>query len=202
VLAVVAALPLAALAQEAAPSLPEDPRAARFREVERGLFAGFDMGYLAIFKTPVADPVKFPYTRGNEGGTAGGFLAGVHVGYDITPRLALAVFVLGSSEKASAAYGAFDVFAAGADLRYAFLALPDANGVERFHAYAHARGGYARTTPQGLFGTSDVLVEGGLGIEYFTRLRHFSVGLAADGLYFTKVKAAGIAVLPTLRYAF
>ncbi len=199
--ALLAALPLAASAQDAAPQLPEDPRAARFREVERGLFAGFEVGYLHLTKTPTQDRVRFPYA-GEDGGAAGGLLVGVHVGYDVLPRLALSAFVLGSSAKADPSYGAFDVAAAGADLRFAFLAFPDSQGVERVHLYLHGRGGYLRSRPEGLFARSDLLLGGGLGIEYFTRLRHFSVGLALDGVYVQKAKVPGFLVAPTLRYTF
>jgi hypothetical protein len=195
-----AALPPGSFAQEAAPQLQEDPRAARFREVERGFFVGFEVGYLGITKTPA--PTGSGFVTQGEGGFANGFLAGIHLGYDITSRLALAVFALGSNPRASASYGSFNLFAVGGDARFAFAAVPDVNGVERLFFYVHGRGGWLKTTPKDLFGDTDVLLQGGLGVEYFTRLRHFSVGLAADGLYFTKAKAPGFAVVPTLRYTF
>jgi hypothetical protein len=46
------------------------------------------------------------------------------------------------------------------------------------------------------------MIAGGPGVEYYTRLRHFSIGLAADALYALKAKAAGYAVYPTIRYTF
>ena len=49
---------------------------------------------------------------------------------------------------------------------------------------------------------NDVLAQGGVGLEYFTRLRHFSLGVMVDGLYFTDAKASGLSVVPTLRYTF
>ena len=51
-------LPALALAQDAAPQLQEDPRAARFKDVERGFFIGFEAGYIGLLDTPVADPEK------------------------------------------------------------------------------------------------------------------------------------------------
>lgn len=195
------ALPLAAAGQEAAAALPEDPRAPRFREVERGIFAGVEVGYLGILKTPVADRQNFPYA-GTGGGMASGIVSGLLVGYDLTPRLAVSLFGWQGNASARQSYGAFSVTAAGGDVRYAFLGTRDANEVERLYFYLHARGGYVFTSPEGLFGNEDVLAQGGLGVEYFTRLRHFSLGLVADGLYFTRAKAAGFAVFPTLRYTF
>ncbi len=38
-------LPALALAQDAAPQLQEDPRAAKFKDVERGFFIGFEAGW-------------------------------------------------------------------------------------------------------------------------------------------------------------
>jgi hypothetical protein len=201
VLLAAALLPAAAHAQESAPALPEDPRAPRFKEVERGFFTGFEVGYLSLFKTPTADRAKFPFA-GAEGGNASGFLVGADVGYDLTSRLALSVFALGGNARASVSYGAFSVFVAGGDLRVAVLGASDKYGVERFHLYLHGRGGWLLTTPEGLLGHNDVYLAGGPGVEYTTHLRHFAVGLAADVSYLTKAKAAGLAITPTVRYTF
>ena len=90
----------------------------------------------------------------------------------------------------------------GLDLRYAYRGTRDRNDWERFFLYVHARGAYAMTYPKGLFGTSDVLVQVGPGVDYFTRLRHFSIGFALDYVYATKAKASGFAAYPTVRYTF
>jgi hypothetical protein len=202
----VAAAPLAlfalsAGAQEAAPTLQEDPRAAKFKDVERGFFVGFDAGWLSFFETPVADPVSHPYA-GEDGGMSGGILIGLNAGYDVLPRLAFSVFAVGSTQSADVDYGAFSIYAVGLDARYSFWSMKDRNGWERLFAYVHARGGYARTRPTGLFGDVETLLSAGAGIEYFTRLRHFSVGLAADGVYAAKAGALGWALYPTVRYTF
>jgi hypothetical protein len=200
-LAIALALPLAAAAQESAPALQEDPRAARFDEVERGFFVGFEAGYLRLFDTPTADRAKFPYA-GEGGGAAGGLLVGTHVGVDLGKWLAVSIFALGGNERASVDYGAFSVVAVGGDLRLSVWGSRDRNELERFFVYVHGRGGVARTYPEGLFGTDEILVAGGPGIEYFTRLRHFSIGLAADYTYAVKAKASGVSVYPTVRYTF
>jgi hypothetical protein len=188
-------------AQDAAPAPAADPRAPRYRDVERGLFVGFETGWLGLLKTPNHDPVKFPFATGG-GGSAGGSVIGLHLGYDLGERLSVALFAEGASEKASASYGAFDLLVAGLDLRYAFYGRLDRNGYRRFFIYVHGRGGYLLTHPTGLFGDTDVLVGGGLGAEYYTQLRHFSVGLQVDGLYVLSAKAAGFAVTPVVRYTF
>lgn len=195
------ALPVATSAQDAAPALQEDPRAARFRDVERGFFLGFEMGYLHLLDTPTAEPVDFPYA-GESGGTAGGLLVGVNAGVDLGSRLSVSIYGAGGNQRASVDYGAFSLYSAGLDVRVSLLGRRDRNGFERLFVYVHGRGGYAKTWPVGLFGEDDVLVAGGVGVEYFTRLRHFSLGLAADYVHATKAGAGGIAVYPTLRYTF
>jgi hypothetical protein len=201
-LALVAAalLPALALGQESAPVMPEDPRAPRFREVERGFFTGFEVGYLTLFKTPTADLVKHPATA--DGGRSDGFLVGVNAGYDLTSWLAFSGYALGASSTASLAYGAFSVLSVGGDVRLSFPGARDRYGTERLHLYLHARGGWLVTRPLGLFGDSDLYFAGGPGISYDTHLRHFSVGLAIDGAYVAKAKAAGLAITPTVRYTF
>lgn len=191
----------AARAQDAAPRLQEDPRAAKFRDVERGFFVGFEAGWLSLMKTPTADAVAHPYA-GAGGGRSGGLNVGLNVGVDVGSRVAVSLFAVGANERASVDYGAFGLYAGGLDVRVAFWSMKDRNGWERFFTYAHARGGYALTRPKGLFGDVETLGAAGVGVEYYTRLRHFSVGMAADAEYAAKAKAFGYAVYPTVRYTF
>ena len=195
------AVPARAAAQDAAPPLQENPHSARFKDVERGFFIGFDAGYLRFLNTPTADPAAYPYA-GKSGGAAGGTLVAVELGRDLTPHLAVSLFAQGGNQRANVSYGAFTVLAGGADVRFAFYGRKDRNDWERLLLYVHARGGYARTYPKGLFGTTDLIVQAGPGVEYFTKLRHFSVGAAVDFVRATKAKANGVAVYPTVRYTF
>ncbi len=195
-------LPAAALAQEAAPRLQEDPRAARFKDVERGFFIALESGYLRLLDTPAAlDPATFPLAR-TSGGSAGGVMVGVLFGVDLGKRLSVALYGQGGNERASRDYGAFSLFAGGLDVKLAVLGRRDRNDWERLYVYVHGRGGYARTYPEGLFGKDDLVVQAGPGVEYFTQLRHFSVGLGADFVRATKAGVNGFAVYPTVRYTF
>ena len=199
------AAPGRAAAQDAAPPLQENPHSARFKDVERGFFLGFEAGYLSFLDTPVADPKAYPQPGAageSSGGRSGGATIGMNLGYDFTPRLAVALFLQGASQKASVNYGAFSVLAAGGDVRFAYYGSKDRNDWERLLLYVHARAGYAKTYPTGLFGTTDVIVQGGPGIEYFTKLRHFSIGAALDYVRATKAGANGVALYPTVRYTF
>ncbi len=199
--ALVLLVPALALGQDSAPQLQEDPRAAKFKDVERGFFVGFEAGYLGFFDTPTADKVKYPLA-GDSGGSSGGMLVGASIGVDLHRFLSVAIFAQGGNEKAGSNYGAFSLLSAGADVRVALKGWRDRNDWQRLFVYAHARGGYAQTTPEGLFGKSDLVVAGGPGIEYFTKLRHFSVGAALDAVYATKAGAFGYALYPTVRYTF
>ena len=194
-------LPALALAQDAAPQLQEDPRAAKFRDVERGFFIGFEAGYQGWLDTPTADPAKFPLA-GTSGGSAGGLEIAVLVGTDIGSRMSFALYAQGGNAKASPDYGAFGLYSGGADLRVAVLGRTDRNDWERFYLYLHGRAGYAKSYPEGLFATSDFVVAAGPGIEYYTRLRHFSVGFAADFVRATKAGANGYTIYPSVRYTF
>jgi hypothetical protein len=197
-----AALALAgpARAQDVAPGAVEDPRAARFADVERGLSIGFEAGGLGLTRTPTSDKAKFPFT--GDGGTSRGVVVALTLGLDLGSRATVSLFGAGTNQRAGASYGAFDLLAAGLDLRWAFLGQKDRNDWERFFVYAHARGGLATSHPRGLFGTSETLLGAGLGVEYYTQLRHFSVGLQLDGLYALQAKAPGYALTPTVRYTF
>jgi hypothetical protein len=199
--ALIVVLPLLAAGQEAAPRLQEDPRVARFRDVERGLFVGFEAGYLRLQDTPTDDPAKFPYA-GTSGGASGGMVVGVTLGMDLGTRLSVALVGQGGNQKARASYGAFSLYGGGADVRFALIGVKDRNDWERFYLYVHGRGVYALTRPEGLFGSNDLLIQGGPGVEYYTRLRHFSIGLAGDYVYATKAGSSGFAVYPTVRYTF
>jgi hypothetical protein len=201
-LALALGLPALALGQQAAPQLQEDPRRARFRDVERGLFVGFEVGYLGLLETPTADREKFPLA-GEEGGRASGFPAvGILLGVDLGKRLSAALFLQGANLETSTDYGAFDLFAAGGDLKLNLLGYDDRNGIERLYVYVHARGGVAKTSPEGLFGADEVIAAVGPGLEYYTQLRHFSIALGADAVYASEAGAFGFAVYPTLRYTF
>ena len=194
-------LPALALAQDSAPQLQEDPRAARFRDVERGFFVGFEAGYLGFFDAPTADPEKFPLA-GTSGGSAGGLVGAIVVGVDVGKRLSLALFAQGTSAEANPNYGAFSLYAGGLDVKIAVFGTRDRNDWERFWVFVHGRGGIAKTYPEGLFGTDEVIFAGGPGIEYYTRLRHFSIALTADYVYASEAGQGGYAVYPTVRYTF
>jgi len=195
------ALFVPAAAQAAAPAKP------RLNEVERGFWVGSSVG--AVF---------YPTLPGAGGdGLASGALVGVEAGVDILPVLQLGVLVWGQAVGADVEYrgitdpeldpkgarGDFQSMLAGASLRFSFLRFADDNGIDRTFVYARAAGGAAVSRPVGVVGDG-IWFGGGLGVEYFTRLRHFSVGLEVDGLGMQtdEGEAMGFAVLPRIAYTF
>jgi hypothetical protein len=196
-------VPALALGQDAAPQLQEDPRAAKFNDVERGFFIGFDAGYLTLLRTPTKDATKFQ-VAGSSGGRAGGVLVGVIAGVDLGRHLSVGLFAQGGNERASANYGAFSILSAGLDVKWAFWSWRDRNDWERLFVFVHGRAGYLQSYPEGLFATGETVAQYGVGVEYFTKLRHFSLGAVLDGVSLPQreLTPAGFALYPTIRYTF
>jgi surface antigen len=196
-------VPALALGQDAAPQLQQDPRAAKFKDVERGFFIGFDAGYLTLTRTPTKDTAKFQ-VAGDSGGRAGGVLVGVIAGVDIGRHLSVGLFAQGGNERADANYGAFSILSAGVDVKWAFWNWRDRNDWERLFLFAHGRAGYLQSYPDGLFATGETVTQYGIGVEYFTKLRHFSLGAVLDAVTLPQreLAPAGFALYPTIRYTF
>lgn len=199
--AAVLVVPGLALAQRA-PS--QDRAAVTFQEVERGLFFGVGAGLSAITNPPAAADRQRPFSWGQS--------ATVEVGYEVLDRFSLALFVMGSANTASATYtgfsqnqgasGDFTSLTPGLTARVSLIGFADTHGVDRTFLYLRAGAGYAMFWPKALLPDSEVMVFGGPGIEYFTRLRHFSIGLEVMGSYLLTHAATGFVVQPSLRYAF
>src|SRR5512140_2768993 len=191
----------AALASSAAlgqsPAAPQsDKPAETFNEVERGFYVGTQAGPFFILNAP-ADPAisPRPFAPGQVGALASAGL-----------------FLLGTANRAGSEYkgysptksysGDFAALIPGAAARINVLGLADANQTRRTFLYVRAVAGYALFSPRQLLPTPDILVFGGAGVEYYTRLRHFSIGVEITGTFLVSSQALGFAVTPSLRYAF
>lgn len=199
--------PAFAFAQEAPagadrPTLP-------YREVERGLWVSSDIGGVFYFQLPGA---------GGEGQTATGALIGIEAGYDVTRSLQLGLVVWGQSVGAPVTYegitdpaldpkdarGDFYSLLAGPSLRYSFLRFADDNGVDRTFLYGRVAGGLALNRPVGILEENGLFGTAAVGVEYFTRLRHFSVGIEAGAIAVDvdPEPALGVTLLPHVTYTF
>ena len=197
----------AARAQAAAPVLtaaeaPPD-------EIERGVFLGLDVGPSFLTGAPAPAGTNSPFTTG--------VTVRLEVGLDIGRFVSLSLFFAGTTYGANADYvgasggnasGDFSSIAGGLAVRWNAIGFADSQGVQRTWLYLKAAAGYALLKPNALFspdptsGYGSILVFGGPGVQYYTRLRHFSVGVEVVASYLLKPKTFGFAVTPNLRYAF
>lgn len=193
----VAIAPLAAFGQA-----PGDKPAETFREVERGIFLGASAGPFFIFNPPATDPAQRKLSPGQNGT--------LEVGIDLGELASLSVFAMVTANRADSSYtgtsggsysGDFSSLVPGASVRVNLLGLADANQTRRTFFYLRGGAGYAIFSPSKLLGP-DLLVFAGPGVEYYTRLRHFSIGVEVTGTVLVGSLAFGVAVTPSLRYAF
>lgn len=195
------------LAMPAAAQRQGGQRAEALREVERGVWVGSSVGAVYYFDLP-----------GEGAASSAGSLIGLEVGVDLGRDLQLGVVVWGQSVGAPADYlgitddsldpkrsrGDFQTMMLGGMLRYSFLRLSDENGIDRTFFYARVAGGPTLSRPIGIVDEQGFFALAGLGVEYFTRLRHFSIGLEIDGigLLGDLGDAFGAAILPHVKYTF
>src|SRR5512146_1242782 len=183
---------------------PSDKPAETFNEVERGFYVGTQAGPFFILNAP-ADPASpRPFAPGQVGG--------LEAGYDFGAFASAGLFLLGTANRAGSEYkgysptksysGDFAALIPGVAARINVLGLADANQTRRTFLYVRAGAGYALFSPRQLLPTPDILVFGGAGVEYYTRLRHFSIGVELTGTFLVSSQALGFALTPSLRYAF
>jgi hypothetical protein len=196
---VCAALAFPALAHAQAAG---DRPAESFEEIERGLYFSVLGGPSFIFNPPASQGPR-PFSPGQ--------MAQVEVGVDLGERLSLGFFVMGASNRAGSDYvgysggaasGDFSMLVPGAVARLHLVGFADAQEVQRTWLYVRGGVGYAMFSPELLLPDPDILVFAGPGVEYYTRLRHFSVGVEVTGSFLVQSQSFGFAVTPNLRYAF
>lgn len=194
----------AASAQEAPAAAPtKDKAAVTYNEVERGIYLGATAGPLFILNPPATSGPR-PFSPGQ--------MAQVEVGFDIGDRLSVGAFLTGSANKENADYqgssggtasGDFGMLIPGGNVRLNILGFADSQGTTRTYLYVRGGAGYVFYGPVELLrDVHDFLAFGSVGVEYYTRLRHFSLGLEASGAFLLPSGTVGFALTPSLRYAF
>lgn len=184
----------------------EDRPALKVNEVEHGAFFGVEAGGLFLFGP----------ANSQNGGFSPGRSFGVTAGYEIQDFLSLAVLVMGSSVSTPSGFssdytpeggsspmrGNFSSLLLGGLVKVSPIGFTDSNNVKRFFLFARLGGGYALMGPKNFYEGGDIALLGGIGVEYFTRLRHFSLGLSADFFYGIQHMGPGFSLTPALRYTF
>lgn len=185
--------PSAAFAAEATPEVREQEP---IRKVERGVFAVLEGGPSYLVASDAAADYGF------------GLGLSVHLGYDILPVLNLSV---GAS--ALLAQGTLPpVDGAGAQVDDRLYLTPSLRAqfavftTERHFVWVRAEAGLGilgAGSGEGAEASFGPALGGAVGWEYFTVLRHFSLGLQAGvTAYLDPDTALAIAVHPTLKYTF
>jgi hypothetical protein len=193
-----------AAAESAAPV--EDRPALKLNEVERGFFLGAEGGGLFLFNPSASQ----------NSGLSPGRIMGLSIGGDLGDYVALSLFVLGTHTDTPAGFkspdnipntdakmgGDFSTLIVGAMVKAYLLQWSDDNGVKRFLGYLRGGAGSAFIGPKNFYASNDLVVLGGAGVEYFTHLRHFSLGIDADFVMGLSHLGAGFMIAPNLRYTF
>lgn len=181
----------------------KDKEAVTFDEVERGFYVGAGAGPFFLFNPPAAEGTARDFSPGQAGV--------VEVGFDFGDFFSVGVFVQGSASRTNNNFvgysggawrGDFSALVPGALARVNLFGFADAQQTRRTFIYLRAGAGYALFAPRQLLPDPDILVFGGPGVEYYTRLRHFSIGVELSGNFLVRSGAFGVSVLPNLRYAF
>lgn len=192
-----------AFAQTAAPKV-EDKKAIKFNEIERGFFFEGRGGFYGVINPPRLSNGRTYFSAGQA--------IGLDMGFDIGERVSPSIFLLASSNRmlsdytglntTGAASGDFGAITPGAAVKVRLVGFNDSQEVTRTWIYVRAAGGVMFYSPPSLLPTLDVLISGGAGVEYFTRLRHFVIGLEANFNFMALTQSLGFSILPTVKYAF
>jgi hypothetical protein len=200
-LAAVAVVASAASAQELSGA---DRPKVTFSEVEHGWYTGAELGVLVV------------QAPGVGGGLGSGVAIGVDVGWDFSEYLGVGIFALATSVSTPAGYqgfggaastgGDFTGIMPGLEVKLHLPIAKDQNDVSRLFLNVGLGGGLMFLTPAALFPSSGDAPAGkvDVSLEYFTRLRHFSVGLALEGLaaFPSGGQIFGGDLSPFIRYSF
>ncbi len=185
-----------------------DTKVVEIDEVERGVFVSVDYG--PSYYLPIGGA---GFVNMNPTATIPASRLGIRVGYDILNNVAVDAFVIGGFQqgninqddiRAAKTTGDIAFIAPGAAVRFAFITT------ERIFAYGRVGAGYALWIPGTVVNQASksgdivgsVHTDASLGLEYYTKLRHVSVGVEADFQALLAPMALGISVYPTLKYTF
>lgn len=181
----------------------EDKKQITYNEIERGFFFEARAGFWSLVNPP------------SNGGTtyfSPGLAMQIDIGFDIGDRVSPSLFLMAATNPMKSDYtglsqngtasGDFSSLAPGAQVKFRIVGFDDSQDVKRTWIYARAGAAVVFYSPHSLLPTLDVLISAGPGVEYFTRLRHFSIGVEANFNFMALTQSIGFSVLPTVKYAF
>lgn len=210
--------PCLALAQSK--ELKERP-APELNEIEHGFYTGVTGGFWSLINPPANTKVLLTdgsTVDGSKQSFSAGQTAAVEMGWNFGERFSLGIFLQGTSNRNGSDYtgksqdpankgapkasGDFTTVIPGATVRVGVVGFNDSQDVKRGWFYVHAGAGFVIYQPAALLPGADVLIFGGPGVEYFTRLRHFSIGIEATFVFMALSQSVGFTVTPMVRYSF
>lgn len=182
----------------------EDKKAATYNEIERGLFFEARGGFTGVINPPAAAGTRSYFSPGQS--------LGVDLGFDIGERVSPSIFFLASSNRMGSDYtglnatntasGDFSSMIPGAAVRVRLVGFADSQEVKRTWISLRGGAGVVFYSPQALLPTLDVLVTAGPSLEYYTKLRHFVIGVEANFNFMALTQSVGFSTLLTFKYAF
>jgi hypothetical protein len=181
----------------------EDKKAPTIQEIERGFYFEARGGFFGVVNPPASGNSKSYFS--------GGQAVQLDMGFDIGDRVSPSIFLLATANKMGSDYtglsggtasGDFAAMIPGVGVKVRLVGLDDSQNVKRTWFYVHAAGGVVFYSPASLLNRLDVLLSAGPGVEYFTKLRHFSIGIEAKFNFMVLTQTIGFSILPTVKYSF
>jgi hypothetical protein len=182
----------------------DDKKGVTINEIERGFYFEARGGYWATLNPPTL--------AGGASYFSSGQAVELDMGFDIGDRVSPSLFLLATGNRMGSDYtgystngiasGDYGAFIPGVGLKVRLVGFKDAQEVERTWFYVRVGAGVMFYSPSALINKLDVLVNAGPGIEYFTKLRHFSIGLEANFNFMALTSSFGFSVLPMVKYSF
>ena len=195
IIPIVVVLVLVLAGQALADEAKGEPRIQKFQDVERGFWMRTTLGAVLTLGDVFGD--------GREASMMPGPLVTLEFGYDLGQVASLHLCVMGQQiigvreltnrPEVSNDAGALALMAGG---RFNLVTG------KRLGWFIKAQVGYMITAPEMAEYQAGLLVQGGMGLEYATQLRHFFIGLEAFGQYDLANSGIGIGLTPTLKYTF
>ena len=184
-----------AMAAATPPQKPDATEEKKLNEGVKGFFMQVEPGFIYPMSTSVP-------------GLIGGFVMSISAGYDIIDIVSIEGAFTASFSGASnpgsvdpsktTLNSDFSMKIAEVNLKVAYIST------ERVSGYVKVGGGAAFNSPSGI---TDIpswgpLVTAALGVEYYTNIRHFSLGIDIKGYILPTCSSYFLAAQPFLKYTF